>query len=73
MLKKLFIIVATVGLAGFGVACGGSEPAVEEAPPMDEAVGDEMAEPMGEEAVEPMEEEAPAEEEGESTEEAAEM
>ena len=72
MLKKLFIIVATAGLAGFGVACGGSEPAIEEAPPVDEAVGDEMAEPMGEEAAEPMEEEAPAEE-GESTEEAAEM
>ena len=62
MLKKLFIIVATAALAGFGVACGGAEPAVEEAPPMDEAVGDEMAEPVEEEAAEEPAEEAPAEE-----------
>jgi hypothetical protein len=69
MLKKLFIIVATASLAGFGVACGGSEPAVEEAPPMEETAGAEEAAPMEEEAAEPAEE-APAEE---SAEEAGEM
>ena len=57
-LKKLFIVVAAICLAGL-VACGGAEPAPEAADVGDETAGAEEMAP--EEGAEPADEAAPEE------------
>ncbi len=79
--KKLLVIAAAASLAGFGVACGGSEGASAEEPAVEEtAGGEEMGDVFGsepeaeaapEEAMPEGDTEAPAAEEAPATEEAA--